>query len=43
MQSASPTRQKSSYDRAKRYDRLSGAALVTMEAGLILSTYVIFF
>ena len=43
LQSASPTRQKSTFDRAKRYDRLSGAALVTMEAGIILSTYLIFF
>ena len=43
LQSASPKRQKSTFDRAEQYDRLSGAALVTMEAGIILSTYLLFF
>ena len=43
LESASPQRQKSAFKRAKEYDRLSGAALIGMEAGIILSTYVIFF
>ena len=43
LQSAGPKRQQTSFDRAKHYDRLSGAALVTMEAGLVLSTYLVFF
>lgn len=43
LQSAGPKRQTSTFDRAQRYDRLSGAALVTMEVGLVLSTYLVFF
>ena len=43
LESASPQRQKSAFKRAKEYDRLSGAALIGMEAGIILSTYLIFF
>ena len=43
LQSAGPKRQESTFDRAKHYDRLSGAALATMEAGIILSTYFVFF
>ena len=36
-------RQKAQFDRAERYDRLSGAAYVAMEAGIVMSVYFTFF
>jgi hypothetical protein len=36
-------RQKTQFDRAERYDRLSGAAYVAMEAGILMSVYFTFF
>ena len=43
LKSASPVRQHDAFGRAERYDRMSGVALAAMEAGIILSTYLIFF
>ena len=35
--------QKDQFDRAERYDRLSGAAYAAMEAGVVLTAYFVFF
>lgn len=43
LRSAGEGRQRRAIDRAERYDRLAGAAFVTMEVGLALSVYYAFF
>ena len=43
LHAASQNRQKDQFDRAERYDRITGAAFVVMEAGLVLTTYLVFF
>lgn len=43
MRSASLRRQERQFDRAERYDRIAGTAFVGMEAGLALTTYLLFF
>ena len=43
LKSASLRRQKAQFDRAERYDRLSGAAFALMEAGIVWSAYQLFF
>ena len=35
--------QKRQFDRAERYDRISGVAFAAMEAGVLLTTYFVFF
>jgi hypothetical protein len=40
---AGQTRQAEQFDRAEGYDRISGAAFVAMEAGIALTTYLVFF
>ena len=35
--------QKRQFDRAERYDRISGVAFAAMEAGVFLTTYFVFF
>ena len=41
--SASLRRQEKQFDRTERYDRMAGTAFVGMEAGLALTTYLLFF
>ena len=43
LHSASAKRQNEFYAQARRYDRLSGTAFIGMEAGLVLSSYLLFF
>ena len=43
MRSASLRRQEKQFDRSERYDRIAGTAFVGMEAGLALTTYLLFF
>ena len=43
LHSAGSERQRTEFDRAERYDRLSGAAFAAMEAGVLLPAYFTFF
>ena len=43
LHSASLARQHNQFRRAERYDRLAGASFVFMEAGIVLSAYLVFF
>ena len=43
LRSASVARQQRELDEAKRFDRVTGAAFVGMEVGLVLSSYLLFF
>ena len=43
MRSASRQRQEKQFDRAERYDRIAGTAFIGMEAGLVLTTFLLFF
>ena len=43
LHSASAKRQNEFYAQAHRYDRLAGTAFIGMEAGLVLSSYLLFF
>ena len=43
LRSASVVRQQRKLDEAKRFDRVTGAAFVGMEVGLVLSSYLLFF
>ena len=43
LRSASVARQQRELDAAKRFDRVTGAAFVGMEVGLVLSSYLLFF
>ncbi len=43
LSSASVVRQQRALDQAKRFDRVTGAALVGMEVGLVLTSYLLFF
>ena len=43
LHTASAERQQDQFDRAERYDRIAGAAFVSMEVGLVLTTYLVFF
>jgi|GEM_PF-3187970 hypothetical protein len=43
LRAASQQRQKDKFSRAEDYDRISGVAFIAMEAGLVLTTYAIFF
>ncbi len=43
LHSAGFERQREQLRRARHYDRLTGAAFVFMEAGIVLSTYLVFF
>lgn len=43
LRSASVVRQQRELDEAKRFDRVVGAAFVSMEVGLVLSSYLLFF
>ena len=43
LRSASAERQQRELDEAKRFDRVTGAAFVSMEVGLVLSSYLLFF
>ena len=43
LHSASVVRQQRELDAAKRFDRVTGAAFVGMEVGLVLSSYLLFF
>jgi hypothetical protein len=43
LRSAGSKRRERQFERAQRYDRIAGAAFVGMEAGIVLTTYLIFF
>ena len=43
MRSASARRQEKQFDRSERYDRIAGTAFIGMEAGLVLTSYLLFF
>ena len=43
LRAAGSERQKTQFDRAERYDRLSGAAFAAMEAGIVMTAYFTFF
>ncbi|MDE2809701.1 MAG: hypothetical protein OXN90_14905 [Gemmatimonadota bacterium] len=43
LRSASVVRQQRKLDEAKRFDRVTGAAFIGMEVGLVLSSYLLFF
>ena len=43
LRSASVVRQQRELDAAKRFDRVTGAAFIGMEVGLVLSSYLLFF
>ncbi len=43
LHAAGEIRQKDQFERAERYDRIAGAAFVAMEAGIVLTTYLVFF
>ena len=43
LHSAGRQRQDEQFRRAERYDRLAGGAFVFMEAGIVLTTYLVFF
>ena len=43
LHSASTKRQNKFYGEARRYDRMAGVAYLGMEAGLVLSSYLLFF
>ncbi len=43
LHAAGSERQKTQFDRAERYDRLSGAAFAAMEAGILMTAYFTFF
>ena len=43
LRSASVARQQRELDAAKHFDRVTGAAFVGMEVGLVLSSYLLFF
>ena len=43
LASAKIKRQRKFFSRAERYDRISGAALLGMEAGLVLTVYLAVF
>ena len=43
LSSASASRQTDNFDRAVGYDRVSGAAFVAMEIGIVLTSYFLFF
>ena len=43
LHSANIERQDKEFDKAKRMDRIAGASFVGMEAGLVLSSYLLFF
>lgn len=43
LRAAAGQRQRDLFDRAERYDRISGAAFFAMEAGIALTTYLLFF
>ena len=43
LRSANVERQQRQFDRAERFDRVSGAAFVSMEIGLIYTSYLLFF
>ena len=43
LHSAGSERQRTEFDRAEHYDRLSGAAFAAIEAGILLTAYFTFF
>ncbi len=43
LRSASVMRQQRELDEAKHFDRVTGAAFVGMEVGLVLTSYLLFF
>ncbi len=43
LHTANQQRQKERFDRAEDRDRISGAAFIAMEVGLVLTTYTLFF
>ena len=43
LHAASRRRQEKQFERAERFDRIAGAAFVGMEAGLVFTTYLVFF
>ena len=43
LRSAGTRRRERQFDRALRYDRIAGAGFVAMEAGIVLTTYFVFF
>ncbi len=43
LKSANPERQQKQYDRARRFDHMAGAALLSMEVGVVFTSYLLFF
>ena len=43
LRSAGIRRRERQFERAQRYDRIAGAGFVAMEAGIVLTTYFVFF
>lgn len=43
LRSAGIRRREKQFERAERYDRIAGAAFAAMEAGIVLTTYFVFF
>ncbi|MBT3345046.1 MAG: hypothetical protein HN712_11330 [Gemmatimonadetes bacterium] len=43
LSSAGEKRREDAFDAAERYDRIAGVAFLAMEAGLVLTTYFVFF
>jgi hypothetical protein len=43
LHAASSRRQEKQFERAERFDGIAGAAFVGMEAGLVFTTYLVFF
>ena len=43
LRAAGSDRQQEQFDRAERYDRISGAAFAAMEAGILMTAYFTFF
>ncbi len=43
LRSAGARRQQQAFERAERYDRIAGAAFLTMEAGVVLTACLVFF
>ena len=42
LKSANTARQQKQYDRARRFDRMAGVALLSMEVGVVFTSYMLF-
>lgn len=42
LKSANTARQQKEYDRARRFDRMAGVALLSMEVGVVFTSYMLF-